>query len=62
MKDLFAAIRLTRSGTQDKFFGFGFNIDDDRIWGSRGFNQNVRPEFTKNLYEHKLKALQKEIK
>ncbi len=61
MSNLFASIRPTRSGSQDRFFGFGFNIDDDRIWGTRGFNQSPKQEFTGNLYEIKVTALRQAI-
>ena len=61
MTNLLANIKLTRSGNSDKFFGFGFNMDDNRIWGTRGFNQNPRQEFTSNLYKNKVADLRQAL-
>jgi len=61
MANLFANIKLTRSGNPDKFFGFGFNMDDNHIWGTRGFNQNPRQEFTSNVYQNKVPALRQAL-
>jgi hypothetical protein len=54
MTNLLANIRNTKSGNPDKFFGFGFNMNEDKIFGTRGFNINPRQEFTNNLYENKI--------
>ncbi len=51
----------TKKGTTDRFFGFGFNIDDQRIFGTRGFLQNPRQEFTNNLYENKMSIIRQAI-
>lgn len=49
----------TKKGTPDKFFGFGFNIDDNKVFGTRGFS--VKQEFTNNLYETKLEQIKQNI-
>lgn len=53
MQTLLANIKTTRSGKPDKFFYLGFNINENRIFGTRGF---IKPgqEFTDNLYANKL--------
>ncbi|MBA4139275.1 MAG: hypothetical protein H0X70_02045 [Segetibacter sp.] len=61
MARLFASIKSTRSGNPDTFFGFGFNIDDNSIWGTRGFSQDPREEFTSHLYQNKVIALRQAI-
>lgn len=57
MTTLFANIRTTRSGNPDKFFGFGFNIGEEGVYGTRGFTINPRLEFTDNLFQNKLHQL-----
>lgn len=61
MTNLLSGIKVTKAGNQDKFFGFGFNMSNNRIYGTRGFIQNPRQEFTENDYSNKLTVLRKAI-
>lgn len=61
MTNLLANIRTTRSGNPDKFFGFGFNINEEEIYGTRGFITEPRQEFTSNLYHNKLNQIRQII-
>ena len=56
MQTLLSNIKITKKGTPDKFFYFGFNINDNRIFGTRGF-ENSGQEFTSNLYPNKLNQI-----
>ncbi len=47
--------KLTRSGKQDKFLYFSFNMDSTDIYGTRGFE--VHTNFTENLYLKRLNEL-----
>lgn len=47
--------KLTRSGKQDKFLYFSFNMDSPDIYGTRGFE--VHTNFVENLYLTKLDEL-----
>jgi hypothetical protein len=53
MLDLLSNIKTTKSGNPDMFFGFGFNMDNERIFGTRGFSNNPKQEFTSNLFHNK---------
>ena len=61
MSTMLANIKRTKKGTPDKFFSFGFNIGDSRVFGDRGFNKNPRREFTDNLYENKMQTIRQAI-
>jgi hypothetical protein len=61
MTNLLSGIKMTKSGNVDKFFGFGFNMRNNRIYGTRGFIQNPRQEFTDHDYQNKLTGLRKAI-
>lgn len=62
MRQLLGGIKKTKSGRQDKFFDFAFNIDDERIFGDRGFDKRKRPEFTKNLFRYKVRELRRALR
>jgi len=47
--------KLTKSGKQDKFLYFSFNMDSSDIIGTRGFE--IHKNFTDNLYLKKLDEL-----
>lgn len=57
MTNLLANIKTTKSGNPDKFFGFGFNINDEKTFMTRGFSPNSQHEFTDNLYQYKLNQI-----
>ncbi len=61
MSTLLANINRTKKGHPDKFFSFGFNIGDNRIFGERGFPKSPRKEFTDNLYENKIAGIKRTI-
>ncbi|MCO5289638.1 MAG: hypothetical protein M9940_09485 [Bacteroidetes bacterium] len=61
MSTLLTNIKRTKKGTPDKFFSFAFNIEENRIFGDRGFNKNPRIEFTDKLYENKLQTIKNSI-
>ena len=61
MKSLFSNIRKTKNGNPDFFFGFGFNINEEKILGTRGFIQTPKKEFKNNLFEHKIASIKKLI-
>jgi len=60
MQTLLANIKTTKKGTPDKFFYLGFNMNDHRIFGARGFI-NSGQEFTNNLYLRKLNQIKQAI-
>jgi hypothetical protein len=60
MQTLLSNIKTTKKGTPDKFFYFGFNINDNRIFGTRGF-VNPGQEFTSNLYLNKVNQIRQAI-
>lgn len=60
MQTLLSNIKTTKKGTPDKFFYFGFNINDNRIFGTRGF-VNPGQEFTSNHYRNKLNQIKQAI-
>jgi hypothetical protein len=53
-------IKTTKKWTPDKFFYFGLNNNDNRIYGTRGF-VNQGQEFTSNLYLNKLDEIRQAI-
>lgn len=57
MKEIIQAIK-TKSGKPDKFFGFGFNIKDDGIYGTRGFD--TKEDFSKYIFNNRIMLI-KEI-
>ena len=61
MKDILSNIKKTKKGTPDKFFSFCFNIDDNRIFGDRGFDIIPRKDFTDNLYQNKISSVTKKL-
>ena len=51
----------TKSGKQERFFSFGFNVADGKIHGARGFTHLKNQEFSRNLLENKLPELHKKL-
>lgn len=51
----------TKAGKRERFFSFGFNASDDKIWGARGFAHLEKQEFSKNLLENKLNEIRKKL-
>jgi len=47
----------TKKGTQEKFFSFGFNTTDSKIYGARGFSHLGKKEFSRNLLQNKISEL-----
>lgn len=56
MEDLLSNVK-TKKGTQDRFFGFGFNMEEEKVFGTRGFSHMSKMDVTKNLFENKVKSL-----
>jgi hypothetical protein len=61
MTDLLTNISKTKKGVPDRFFSFGFNFGDPRIFGERGFVRTPPTEFTAYLYENKIQAIRNAI-
>jgi hypothetical protein len=61
MQAILDEIKTKRKGTPETFFGFGFNINSNKIFGTRGFVSATPREFTNNLLENKLTQLKKHI-
>jgi hypothetical protein len=61
MQVILDEIKTKRKGTPETFFGFGFNINSNKIFGTRGFVSATPREFTNNLFENKLTQLKKHI-
>jgi len=61
MKTILSTIRTKKKGTPESFFGFGFNMNSDEIFGTRGFLEVPPPDFSNNLYHHKLATLKTAI-
>jgi hypothetical protein len=57
MKMLLAHIKKTKTGKQDRFFYFGFNLHENRIFSARGFEKSGQ-EFTKNLLSNRWNLLE----
>lgn len=55
MKEIIQTIK-TKSGKPDMFFGFGFNIKDDGIFGTRGFD--TKKDFSDYIFNNRIKLLQ----
>lgn len=51
MKEIIQTIK-TKSGKPDKFFGFGFNIKDDGIFGTRGFD--TKEDFSEYIFNNRI--------
>lgn len=51
----------TKAGKQERFFSFGFNASDSKIYGVRGFSHLKKQDFAKNLIENKLPELRKKL-
>jgi len=47
----------TKAGKQERFFSFGFNVTDSKIFGARGFRHLEEQEFSQNLLENKLNEI-----
>jgi hypothetical protein len=60
MINLLANVK-TKAGKQERFFSFGFNSDNDKIYGARGFAHLDREEFSKNLLESKLDEVKNKL-
>lgn len=59
MKKILSEIK-TKNGAQETFFGFGFD-NSENIFGARGFKKHPNKEFSKYLFDKKIKAIQKKI-
>jgi len=51
----------TKSGKQEHFFSFAFNVTDNKIDGARGFANMSKRDFSKNLLEYKLEEIKKSL-
>ena len=51
----------TKAGKQERFFSFGFNVTDDKIYGARGFRHLDAPEFSANLLKNKLSDIRNRL-
>lgn len=60
MAELLNSVK-TKTGKQERFFSFGFNISDNKIYGARGFAHLEKQEFSKNLLENKLNEIRKSL-
>lgn len=60
MINILSTRKLTKSGKQDKFLYFSFNIGAPDIYGTRGF-ETMGTNFTPNLYLNKLSEIKKLI-
>lgn len=57
MATILSTIKTKRKGTPECFFGFGFNMGSNKIYGTRGFLSVPPPDFTNNLYHNKFAIL-----
>ena len=51
----------TKAGKQERFFSFGLNVTDGKIYGVRGFGHLGKKEFSKNLLANKLGEIRKKL-
>ena len=51
----------TKAGKQERFFSFGFNVTDGKIYGARGFRHLEKQEFSSNLLENKLEEIRAKL-
>lgn len=51
----------TKSGKQERFFSFGLNVIDKKIYGVRGFGHLKKKDFSKNLLENKIIEIKKQF-
>lgn len=51
----------TKKGTQEKFFSFGFNATDGKIYGARGFSHLGEKEFSGNLLQNRITELKRKL-
>jgi len=61
MEKILQSVKTKKKGTTENFFGFGFNIGEDKIYGTRGFLDPPYPDFTNNLYENKICEIKQKI-
>jgi hypothetical protein len=61
MIELLGSVK-TKAGKQERFFSFGFNVTDGKIYGARGFAHLNKKEFSKNLLENKLIEIRSKLK
>jgi len=57
MNSLFQNIKRTKSGNPERFFGFGFNIAQTSIYGSRGLDHLPNIDYTNHLFENRIEEL-----
>jgi|SRR3989338_1881687 len=58
MSNLLSNVK-TKAGKQERFFSFGFNVTDGKIYGARGFGHLDNKEFSMNLIESKIDEIRK---
>ena len=58
MIELLEKVKTKREKKADKFFGFGFNMDNE-IFGTRGFEEDIN--LSDFLLENKLKELKQKL-
>jgi hypothetical protein len=51
----------TKAGKPERFFSFGFDANNDRITGQRGFSHLPKKDYSANLLENKIAEIKKKF-